>query len=95
MYVRLDLVIDEIKDMLQGALFYLEHLRDQINFLSLGRLSPSVITPHDLRSLLLEISSHLPPMMRLIGNPNDNLWIFYRYLTSTAILDQQKIIVII
>lgn len=94
-YTKLDLVVEEIKTMLQQAMFYLEHLKDQINFLSLGTISPSLISPHSLRSLLLEIKTHLPPLLTLIGDPNTELWFFYKQLTSMAIMDGRKIIVVL
>ena len=85
MYLKLDLIISEIKDMLQNAMFYLEHLRTQLNFLSLGRLNPSTISPSNLRALLLEIKAHLPPTLALIGDPKQDLWLFYRQLRSSAL----------
>ena len=54
MYLQLDLIINELKDMLQNGLFYLENLKTQLNFLSLGRLSMSSISPRNLRQLLSE-----------------------------------------
>lgn len=95
MYIQLDLIIDEIKSMLQSAMFYLEHLRSQINFLSLGKVSPSLISPNSLRSLLLTIKSQLPPLITLIGDPDTELWLFYRYLSSMALFERDKIIIIL
>lgn len=94
-YLKLDLIISEIKDMIQNGMFYLEHLRTQLNFLSLGRLSPSTISPLNLRSLLLDIKAHLPPTLALIGNPRTDLWLFYRQLSTTALLDENKIVAVI
>ena len=95
MYLKLDLIITEIKNMLQNAMFYLEHLKTQLNFLCLGRLSPSTISPRNLRSLLLDIKAHLPSSLALMGDPNKNLWLFYQQLTTTALLDENRIVVII
>ena len=76
-------------------MFYLEHLRTQLNFLSLGRLNPSTISPSNLRALLLEIKAHLPPTLALIGDPKQDLWLFYRQLRSSALLGEKRIVVII
>lgn len=48
LYLKLDLITSEIKGMLQNAMFYLEHLRTQLNVLSLGRLNPSTLFPFKL-----------------------------------------------
>ena len=93
--MKLDLIIGEIKDMLQKAMFYLEHLRTQLNFLSLGRLNPSAISLSNLRALLLAIKAHLPPTLALTGDPKQDLWLFYRQLRSSALLDEKRIVVII
>lgn len=95
MYLKLDLITMEIKDMVQSAMFYLEHLRTQLNFLSLGRLIPSTLSPSNLRSLLLEIKSHLPNTLALIGDPKADLWLFYQRLKTSALLFDHKIVVII
>ena len=34
MYLKLDLITGELKDMVQNAIFYLEHLQTQINFIA-------------------------------------------------------------
>ena len=54
MYLQLDLIINELKDMLQNGLFYLENLKTQLNFLSLGRLSMSSISPRNLDNFYLK-----------------------------------------
>ena len=95
MYLKLDLIIAEIKEMLQNAMFYLEHLRMQLNFLSIGRLTPSTISASNLRSLLVDIKAHLPPTLALIGNPSRDLWLFYKQLTISALLEEDKIVVIL
>ncbi|MCG8094216.1 MAG: envelope fusion protein [Candidatus Thiodiazotropha endolucinida] len=95
MYLKLDLITMEIKDMVQNAMFYLEHLRTQLNFLSLGKLNPSTLSPSNLRSLLLEIRNNLPTTLALISDPTSDLWLFYRRLQTSALLFDSKIVVIV
>ena len=59
LYMRLDLVVEEIKQLLRTMGFYLQHLHMQLNMLSLGRLSPSTVSPGSLISLLRGIKTHL------------------------------------
>ena len=63
--------------------------------LSWGHLSPSVITPTNLKQLLKEISDKLPRYLELFGNPNEDMWFFYRFLTCTTILYDDKILTVI
>lgn len=95
MYFQLDLVINELKDMLQNGLFYLENLKTQLNFLSLGRLSMSSISPRNLRQLLSEMKSKLPTTLSLIGDPAKDLFLFYRQLASSALLEDDRIIIVL
>ena len=63
--------------------------------LSLGHLSPSTITPANLKLLLNEIQDRLPKFLELSEDPNTDLWFFYRFLTCTTVLYDDKILVII
>ncbi|CAG2230956.1 unnamed protein product [Mytilus edulis] len=94
-YVQLDLITGELKLLMQKAMFYLEHLGSQLNMLSLGHLSPSTITPTNLKRLLNEIKNKLPRYLELSEDPNSNLWFFYRLLTCTTVLYDDKILAII
>ena len=95
MYFKLDLVINELNDMLQNGLFYLENLKTQLNFLSLGRLSMSSISPRNLRHILSEIKSKMPTTLSLIGDPAKDLFLFYRQLASSALLEYERIIIML
>jgi hypothetical protein len=94
-YLQIDLAMEEIKLMIQGAILYSEQLKLQLNMLSLGRLSPSVITPTNLRSLLTEISNHIPPSVTLPSDIDKNLWHYYETLTCSTVLDGNTILIII
>lgn len=78
MYLKLDLIIGELKQMTQRAMFYLENLRLQLNLLSMGRLSPSIISPSNLRQLLLDVKARLPTTLKLANDPQVDLWFFYK-----------------
>jgi hypothetical protein len=95
LYLQMNLIIGEIKDMIQRVMFYLEHFQLQLNMLSLGKLSPSTITPRNLRDLLLDIKTQLPSRLSLPGDPVNDLWYFYRSLTCNTILEDNMILVVI
>jgi len=54
-------IIEGLSPLVTEARFYIEHLQMQLNMLTLGHLSPNVISPKNLRSLLIGIASKLPP----------------------------------
>ena len=95
LYVQLDLITGELRLLIQKAMFYAEHIKSQLNVLSLGHLSPSTTTLGNLKVLLNEIKDNLPKYLELTEDPNKNLWFFYRFLTCTTVLHDNKILVII
>ena len=52
-YAQMDLIISGIKDAILRANFYLENLRLELNMLSLNHLSPSLITPENLKKTFI------------------------------------------
>ena len=95
MYLQLDLVIEETKRTVSNAQMYMEHLQLQLNMLSLGHLSPSVITPKNLKHLLIDMSSKLPHHLTLPDDPDEGLWKYYQSLTCTTILDKSMFLVVV
>ena len=76
--------------MVGQANSYVEHVQLQLNMLSLGHLSCSVITPRTLKGLLLEIENHLPEYY----DPKGEIYKLYQTLISTTVLDKGRLLVI-
>lgn len=68
-------------------MMYLQNLRLRIDLLSLQKVSPTVISPHNLQYLLTEIQSKLPSTLALIVDPIKDTWLFYKYLSCTALFN--------
>ena len=58
--------------------------------LSLGHLSPAVITPRGLKKLPIEIGSHLSEFLDLPYDPKGKNWKFYQTLTCSTVLDESR-----
>ena len=65
LYLQLYSIIQAIRRTVQEVNSYMEHIQLQLNMLSLGHLSPSVITPRSLKVLLLEIENHSSQYLKL------------------------------
>ncbi|XP_052082136.1 uncharacterized protein LOC127719850 isoform X1 [Mytilus californianus] len=94
-YLHMDMIIGEIKDLMNIAGDYLNHLQLQLNMLSLGHMSPSLISPGNLRVLLTDIKRRLPATLKIPGDEVKDIWNFYKFLTCSTVLDENKIIIII
>ena len=95
LYLQLDLIIKEAKRTVNNAQMYMEHLQLQLNMLSLGHLSPSVITAQSHKRLLLEMKSKLRHHLTLPNDPDRELWKYYQSLTCTTILDRGVFLVVV
>ena len=67
----------------------------QLNMLSLGNLSPPVITAQGLKRLLLEMKSKLPHYLTLPYDADRELRKYYQSLTCTTILDREMFLVVV
>ena len=89
------MTIEELKQAMQRMTVYVQQLQLQLNLLSTGRLAPSIITPENLRKLLLDIKEHLLSNQRLPGYPSTDLWRFYQILTRSTVPEKTRILVFV
>ena len=89
-YLQFQMILDEIKQTTQDAMFYLE-----LNMLSMQHLSTNTISPKDLRELLIEVESKLPNNFELPRNPRKDMWYFYKTLTCITYLENNEIRIIL
>ena len=55
----------------------MEHLKVQLSFMSLSKLSTSIVNPFEFKRILNDIGSRLPPNLRLPSQTKDGLWAYY------------------
>lgn len=94
-YLRINRAVQEIQVMTSEVRTHVEHLYIQLNALAIGHLTPSIMAPHDLKDLLLTIKTKLPRTLRLPGNPDEDLWSFYKFLTCTSTTADNKLLIIL
>ena len=75
-YAQMDLILGGKRDALQRGNLYLGNLRLELNMLSLSHLSPSLITPKDLKRLLTQIKAKLSPTLKLPEDHRSNIWYY-------------------
>ena len=95
LYLELDSVIQAVKRTIWQAGSYLDHILLQLNMLSLGHLSSSVITPRGLKKLLTEIKGHLPKFLSLPYDPRGKIWKIYYTITCATVIDQGRFLIIV
>ena len=94
-YLQFQMILDEIKQTTQDAVFYLESLKSELNMLSMQHLSTNTISPKDLKELLIEVESKLPNNFELPRNPRKDIWYLYKTLTSITYLEDNEIRIVL
>jgi uncharacterized coiled-coil protein SlyX len=94
-YLRINRAVEEVQMMTAEVRSHVEHLYIQLNALAIGHLTPSIMAPSELRSLLLTIKTKLPRTLQLPGNPDTDLWSFYKFLTCTSTTHDNKLLIIL
>lgn len=89
------LLTSKVRQTSQLLTVLLEHVRAQLDMLSMGHLSPSIITPIRLREVLLGIQARLLHHLRLPVNPTKPLWKYYSALGCTTLLENKKLLVLV
>lgn len=91
-FLQLLMAINRLRQALQLSL---EHVSAQLDMLSLGHLSPSIVTPGHLRDILLGIQTELPHQLRLPADPNMELWRYYSSLGCVTLIENDKLLALV
>lgn len=73
----------------------IQNLWVQLIMLSLRHLSPGLISPRELKKLLIEIKTKLPGTLQLPADPNKYIWSFYKLLTCSTTIDENNILAVV
>ena len=94
-YFQLDLALEEFKRALAEFSDQSSYFRLKLNLLAIGKLTPSLITPNQFKTLLTDIQKHLPHTLKLPSDVQDDLWHFYRIFSCETIIEDDHVLVLI
>ncbi|MEW8544194.1 MAG: envelope fusion protein [Candidatus Thiodiazotropha sp.] len=92
---ELDSVIESLKITIQKSTYYFLHLQIQLNALTLNKLTPSIIRPTELKSVLKAIETKLPKSYGLPADIDTDLWEFYKQLTCNTVIENNRILIVV
>ena len=95
LFSRLDLAVQGIKTAIQRSLYYFSHLQVQLNALSMQKLSPKTIEHKEMKQVLKDIETRLPNSYGLPSDPDKDLWTFYKLLSCSTLMEDNRIIIIV
>ena len=70
-------------------------IRQYLDVHSMGKLTPVQVDQHHLGKDLLKINKQLPPSLSLPEDPTTNIWHYYKFLTVTPLIQDDKLIMMI
>ena len=95
MYMQFSSILDSAKEMINEVVGHFHNLKLSMDVLSMGQVTPSTISPSELRKLLRDIERKLPTGLQLPIDPDDNLWDFYRLMTAKTLFDDNRMLMIV
>ena len=92
-YIQLRSLIENTKGFLHEIEIVFLNFDAKINFISQGKITPSVIEPSKLKTILSDIKKQLPPTLFLAIDPYESIDKYYQLLScKTTLLENQIII---
>jgi len=73
--------------MVMRATLLFKHLDSQLTAMSLGPLSPNIISPYNLRTILLEIKTEMPALCQLPFSLDNGMINYYKYLPLSGVVE--------
>ena len=93
-YLQTELMVTELRESVEKAMFYMDDVKMGLNQLSLGHLAPTVITPGELKRILTGIQSQIPNHLTLPA-PTEDIWYYYKTLTCATLIKDQQFVTLV
>ena len=93
-YTQFDMLIAELREDVEKAMFYMDSVRAMLGQLSLGHLGPTVIPPKELKHILTDIEQKIPKYLTL-PKPVENIWYYYKTLTCLTVVKNKRFITLV
>ena len=94
-YTQLSMIADNLQELAVESVQHIDELRAQLDMVSMGKLTPSVIGPLHLREVLREIQKKLPNNLFLPVNLKKHIWEFYQQISCSAAFDKQHVLIVL
>lgn len=93
-FTQFDMMIAELREGVEKAMFYMDNVRMQLNMLSQGHLAPTVIPPGQLKKILMEIQEQIPNYLALPKSVDD-IWYYYQTLTCVTVIKDKRFVTLV
>ena len=88
------MLIAELREDVEKAMFYLDSVRAMLGQLSLGHLAVTVIPPKELKYILSDIEQKIPKYFTL-PKPVENILYYYKTLTCLTVVKNKRFITLV
>ena len=97
LFLQLDFLIhhSRVQELIKQLQNDITLIRQYLDVHSTGKLTPVLVDSHHLRKELIKINKQLPTSLTLPEDPTTNIWHYYKFLTVTPIIQDDKLIMMI
>ena len=93
--LHVDYLLDRLTECETVLHSQITRLHDIFNVMIQGRITPTLVNPEDIRSVLDEITKKIPVNLQLSFENNFNIWHVYKYSATMLILHEHEIHLVI
>ncbi len=90
---KISLITTEVRESLIECQLMFTDIKLQISVLANGKLSPLVVMPTELQSMLSQISKRLPHYLRLPRDEDTELWYYYKNIKTTTLVVNETFLI--
>ena len=94
LYIRLQAINDNARTLMNDIQHFMDDLETKVNILAMGRATPSIIKPVQLKQLLRDIQKQLPIHLKLHIDLNNDIWEFYKDVVCVTTFETEQIYII-
>lgn len=94
LFSKLNLILDEIKSMIQNCIYFYLQLEIKLNILTLERFSANIVPAEQLKTALIDLGANLPATLDLPKDPVRELFDYYKFLKCATFLQDGQIVVV-
>ena len=94
-FFQIEALVSNAQELVIELVHHYTELKNQIDLLSLGKVTPGVISPRDFEKTLTHIKNKLPRGLQLAIDPRISLWSLYQVVSASAIIIDNRLVTVL
>ena len=94
-FFQVEALVNNAQELVIELVQHYTELKNEIDILTIGKITPGVISPTDFEDILTRIKDKLPRGLQLAIDPIINLWSLYQIISSKAMILDNKLVTVL